>query len=156
APGTVTPLGELPRLGPRLIGGAALVAAGGITLLQATDAIGTLRDLALAAIVVVAGVTLIFGTSWFGLVTTLREERSERIRSQERPEMAAHLHASVLQTLALIQRHSDDGREVATLARRQERELRDWLAGRTATGEDASTLEAALRSMAAAVEADHR
>ncbi|MCW3016766.1 MAG: putative signal transduction histidine kinase [Solirubrobacterales bacterium] len=157
-PGVATPLGELPRMGPRLIGGAVLVAAGGATLLQATAAVGTLRDLAVATIVVLAGVTLIFGTSWFGLVRTLRVERAERIRSQERAEMAAHLHDSVLQTLALIQRHSGDGREVATLARRQERELRDWLAGRPiVTAEDTgTTLASALYAMAAGVEADHR
>ena len=34
----------------------------------------------------------------------LSEERRERIRSEERAEMAAHLHDSVLQTLVLIQR----------------------------------------------------
>ncbi|MCW3000198.1 MAG: ATP-binding protein [Solirubrobacterales bacterium] len=157
-PGVTTPLGELPRVGPRLIGGAVLVAAGGATLLQATAAVGTLRDLVVAGVVVLAGVTLIFGTSWFGLVRTLRVERAERIRSQERAEMAAHLHDSVLQTLALIQRHSGDDREVATLARRQERELRDWLAGRpVVTAEDAgTTLASALHAMAAGVEADHR
>jgi phage shock protein PspC (stress-responsive transcriptional regulator) len=153
-PGAATPLGELPRLGPRLIGGAVLVAAGGAALLQATAAVGTLRDLAVATVVVLAGVTLIFGTSWFGLVRTLRVERAERIRSQDRAEMAAHLHDSVLQTLALIQRHSGDDREVATLARRQERELRDWLAGRpVVTAEDTgTTLASALHAMAAGVE----
>ena len=45
--------------------------------------------------------------------------------------MAAHLHDSVLQTLALVQRRAEDPREVAALARRQERELRSWLSGRT-------------------------
>ena len=59
----------------------------------------------------------------------LAMERAERIRSQERAEVAAHLHDSVLQTLALMQKRADDPREVAALARRQERELRDWLAG---------------------------
>lgn len=156
-PGVSTPLGELPRLGPRLVVGAVLVAAGGASLLQATAAIGTLRDVALATLVVLAGVTLIFGTSWFGLVRTLREERAERVRSQERAEMAAHLHDSVLQTLALIQRRAGENGEVAALARRQERELRDWLAGRpvAAPGEEGGTLAAALQAMASAVEGDH-
>src|SRR6185312_2431502 len=54
-------------------------------------------------------------------------ERAARIREQERAEVAAHLHDSVLQTLALIQTRSSDSTAVATLARRQERELRRWL-----------------------------
>ena len=56
-----------------------------------------------------------------------RAERSARIREQERAEVAAHVHDSVLHTLTLIQRHVDDPREVARLARAQERELRGWL-----------------------------
>ena len=59
----------------------------------------------------------------------LETERSERIRSEERAEMAAHLHDSVLQTLALIQKRSTEPAEVGSLARRQERELRNWLYG---------------------------
>ena len=59
------------------------------------------------------------------MVSALTEERAERIRSQERADIAAHLHDSVLQTLALIQRNADSPREVARLARGQERELRD-------------------------------
>ena len=58
---------------------------------------------------------------------SLASERSARIREQERAEVAAHLHDSVLQTLALIQKRAADPREVAGLARRQERELRSWL-----------------------------
>ena len=41
--------------------------------------------------------------------------------------MAAHVHDSVLQTLALIQKSSSDASEVTRLARAQERELRSWL-----------------------------
>jgi len=66
---------------------------------------------------------------WVRLVRDLGEERRERIREAERAEIAAHLHDSVLQTLALIQRQSDSPREVARLARGQERELRSWLYG---------------------------
>jgi signal transduction histidine kinase len=153
-----TPLGELPRFGPRLVLGVALVTSGGITLLSSADAIGSLKDLVIAGAIVTAGVTLIFGTSWLGLATALRDERSARIRTEERAEMAAHLHDSVLQTLALIQREAGDDPAVAALARRQERELRDWLSGREAPGgaAAASTLAGALRAMAAEVEDAHQ
>jgi len=85
----------------------------------------------------------------------LVEERAERRRSQERAETAAHLHDSVLQTLALLQRRSDDPVEVVALARRQERELRDWLTGPTAARTLGGFAEA-VRAAAAEVERDHR
>jgi len=81
------------------------------------------------------------------------EERAARVRSQERADVAAHLHDSVLQTLALIQKHSDDGRTVAGLARAQERDLRAWLYGDTASTD--TSVAAALRSAAAEVEDAH-
>ncbi len=65
----------------------------------------------------------------FRLAGDLSEERAARVRSQERADMAAHLHDSVLQTLALIQKHASDPRAVSTLARAQERDLRSWLYG---------------------------
>ena len=88
----------------------------------------------------------------------LADERAERLRSQERAETSAALHDGVLQTLALIQRRADDPGAVAGLARRQERDLRDWLGGRRrrpAGGEGAETLSEALKDMAASLEADH-
>ncbi len=80
----------------------------------------------------------------------LAAERAERVRSDERAEMAAHLHDSVLQTLALIQRRAADAGEVTTLARRQERELRSWLYGERAAA--AESLAAAVAVVAAEVE----
>ncbi len=79
--------------------------------------------------------------------------RSARIRSQERAEVAAHLHDSVLQTLALVQKRAEDPREVAALARRQERELRAWLNNTRPAGEE--TLASALEAAAEEVEGDH-
>ena len=86
----------------------------------------------------------------------LATEEAERARSEERADTAAALHDSVLQTLALIQRRSDDPAAVATLARRQERDLRDWLAGRGRLGGGAeTTFAAALADAAAEVERDY-
>ena len=87
------------------------------------------------------------------LVRGLAAERAARIRSQERAEVAAHLHDSVLQTLALVQKRADDPREVAALARRQERELRAWLNNTRPAGTE--TLAGALEAAAAEVEGDH-
>ena len=110
--------------------GIALVVAAGLVFLQATDSLSAARDVVLAVVVVVVVLAVIFAPWILRLVRSLSAERAERIRSQERAEMAAHLHDSVLQTLALMQKRSSDPREVAGLARRQERELRAWLSGR--------------------------
>ena len=86
----------------------------------------------------------------------LAAEEAESARSQERADTAAALHDSVLQTLALIQRRSDDPAAVASLARRQERDLRDWLVQRGALGgKSHRTLAAALKDAAADVEQDY-
>jgi signal transduction histidine kinase len=134
--------------------GIALVVAAGVAFLQATGALGAARDvlLAIVAAVVVLGVIL---APWITrLARSLTQERAQRIRSQERAEMAAHLHDSVLQTLALVQRRASEPQEVSALARRQERELRAWLAGRPAPGA-AGGLEGALEAAAAEVERAH-
>ena len=75
----------------------------------------------------VAGALLLVLVPW---VWQIAHERAERIRIAERAEMAARIHDSVLQTLALVQRHATDAQRVTTLARHQERELRRWLYGR--------------------------
>jgi signal transduction histidine kinase/phage shock protein PspC (stress-responsive transcriptional regulator) len=115
-----------------------------------TFTIRTLFDLFLPVIVTVAGVTLVFGPWLFRLGQQVADERRRRIRSQERSEVAAHLHDSVLQTLALIQR-SRTPREMTTLARVQERELRSWLYGSERTL-SSDSLESAIDAAAARVE----
>ena len=102
---------------------------------------------------ILIAVAIILAPWWIRLVRGLAAERAERIRSQERAEVAAHLHDSVLQTLALVQKRADDPREVAALARRQERELRAWLNNTRPGG--TATLAGALEAAAAEVEADH-
>lgn len=83
---------------------------------------------------------------------SLNVAREEKMIADARADMAAHLHDSVLQTLALIQRQAGDPKAVATLARRQERELRAWLYGEEP---DETTLKAALVAAAADVEDVH-
>jgi phage shock protein PspC (stress-responsive transcriptional regulator) len=132
--------------------GVALVIAAAVVFLWLNDALRPARDVLLAIIVVVIAAGLILAPWWLRLVRGLAAERAERIRSQERAEMAAHLHDSVLQTLALVQRRADDPGEVAALARRQERELRAWLNNAPRPG---GTVAAALEAAAAEVEASH-
>ncbi len=132
--------------------GVALVLAGGLTFLWANGAIRPAGEALLAALAVLIAVALIFAPSWRRLARSLAAERTERIRSQERADVGAHLHDSVLQTLALIQQSAEDPRQVAALARRQERELRGWLAG-DGSREAGDTLARALDAAAVEVEA---
>jgi signal transduction histidine kinase len=96
------------------------------------------------------------------LTQSLADERRERIRADERAEVAAHLHDSVLQTLTLLQKRADDPKVMAALARHQERELRRWLYGGAAAGvpgatggDEPATFRAALEAMATDVEDQH-
>jgi signal transduction histidine kinase/phage shock protein PspC (stress-responsive transcriptional regulator) len=134
--------------------GVALIVGAALLFLYANGLLAGLGDLALTVLVVVAAVGLILAPFWWRLVRSLTAERAARIRSQERTEVAAHLHDSVLQTLALVQRQAGDPRAVSALARRQERELRAWLQDRDAPGPDDS-LTGALAAAAEEVEAAH-
>jgi signal transduction histidine kinase len=138
----------------------ARLAAGVILLLTAfvlfaiqTDEAGVARDVMVAGLLGVLGLGLTVGPWLFRLASDLAEERAARVRSQERADVAAHLHDSVLQTLALIQKHADDGRTVARLARAQERDLRAWLYADPAAAE--TSLSGALKASAAEVEDVH-
>ena len=121
----------------RVAGGAVLVVAGIVIAISANFDLSTAINTLLVAGVVIAGVGLLLGPWVAGLVDDLTSERRARIRSDERAQVAAHLHDSVLQTLSLIQRRADDP-GVVTLARKQERELRSWLYGRAPDAGSAS------------------
>jgi signal transduction histidine kinase len=138
----------------RAVLGASLVVGAALLFLVWADALGAARDVVLVLLAVVVALALILTPLWWRLAKSLAEERAARIRSQERAELAAHLHDSVLQTLALVQRRADDPRAVSTLARRQERELRAWLSGTPEPG-SSDSLAGALRSAAAEVEEAH-
>ncbi|AXB49026.1 ATP-binding protein [Amycolatopsis albispora] len=119
----------------RILAGAALVMTGvGVVLLRS----GSMEQIQFALLAVLAtliGVAVLTVPFWVRMVRDLGEERRARIRTEERAEIAAHLHDSVLQTLALIQKQSGDPREVARLARGQERQLRSWLYGPSGYGD---------------------
>ena len=135
-----------------------LIGAGGIVLLvEGHTTVAALRPVGGAALVIAASV-VIFGPWWLSLFRDLIAERQARALAEERAQMAAHVHDSVLQTLALIQRASDDPQQVVRLARTQERELRAWLfEGKPpgAIGEDASLLAEGVGLLQRQVEADH-
>jgi signal transduction histidine kinase len=163
AAGVPTPAAAEPPLTPadravlvsRTSLGVALVIAAGLAFLSATGALSAARDVVLSVLVVAVVLGVIFAPWVLRLARTLTDERAERIRSQERAEMAAHVHDSVLQTLALVQQRSDDPRAVAALARRQERELRAWLTRRAPAAGEPPRLGAALETAADEVERDH-
>jgi len=137
----------------RSIAGSALIALGLVAFFGSGRSRGLLREAPFAAAAVLVGLAVIVGPWVFRLLRQLAEERRERIRSQERASVAAHLHDSVLQTLALIQR-SDDPRRMASLARTQERELRNWLyTSRPLSGP--TSLSAALERVVAEIEREH-
>jgi signal transduction histidine kinase/phage shock protein PspC (stress-responsive transcriptional regulator) len=129
--------------------GALLLVAGLIGFLASRGELSNARSGLLSTAVVVGGIALLSSPWWVTLTSDLRDERTARIRSQERAEVAAHLHDSVLQTLALIQKASGSPTEVTRLARSQERELRHWL---YADSHDEGTLASALEQAAAQVE----
>jgi len=139
----------------RLAAGILLVVAGMGIFLAANTSLAALRNVAFGVMVTAIGLGLAFGPWMYELVRQLGSERRERIRSEERAEVAAHLHDSVLQTLAMIQR-APTREEMTTLARGQERELRSWLYGRAPVAEGIETLRDALDAMAARVERMHR
>jgi signal transduction histidine kinase len=137
----------------RLVGGGALVLAGMAGFLATHDALVAARQGVLATVVVVAGLALVSAPVWWRLARELSEERRERIRSEERADLAARVHDSVLQTLTLIQRHAADPGQVQRLARASERELRSWLYRPTVGAEQ--RFGAAVEAAAADVEDTH-
>ena len=134
----------------RVVVGVLVVGAGVIAFLAGQGQLSATLNGLLGLLVVVTGVALILGPWLWRLWHELQSERHQRIVSQERADVAAHLHDSVLQTLALIQKQAGDPKAVTTLARRQERDLRTWLYGQT--GSEETSLAAALTSAAAEVE----
>ena len=138
----------------RIAGGLLLAGVGVLLLVTRVGGKGIepslLGQAVIAAVAVVAGVALVLAPWWLRLVRELGDERAARAREAERADIAAHLHDSVLQTLAIIRARADEPAEVARMARAQERELREWLyQDRPAPG---TSVAAALRAVVAEVE----
>ncbi|GAA3842056.1 ATP-binding protein [Saccharothrix violaceirubra] len=138
----------------RVGAGVALVAIGIGVLLINNYGLDQLQFALVAVVATLGGVGVLTVPLWLKLINDLGEERRVRIRTEERAEIAAHLHDSVLQTLALIQKQAENSREVKRLARGQERQLRDWLYGRDAVEGDSrpTTVSAAVAKAAGEVE----
>ena len=137
-----------------ILGIVLLLTAVGIGMFQSgVSGQVDLTDVLLAVLLAMLGVSLVLGPWALRLNRDLRRERTERIRTQERADVAAHLHDSVLQTLALIQRQAGDPAAVSQLARTQERELRTWLFEPPA--DPGATVKAALQQAIGEVELAH-
>jgi signal transduction histidine kinase/phage shock protein PspC (stress-responsive transcriptional regulator) len=133
----------------RVIVGLGLVgAAFGIVIAQQGQ-IAHLPEVMAMTMLALAGLAIVLAPWLHRSRSALNQARAEKVRADARADMAAHLHDSVLQTLAMIQRQADDPKAVQQLARRQERELRNWLYGDEL---HEATLKAALTSAAAEVE----
>jgi signal transduction histidine kinase len=134
-----------------------LLAMGAGFLAYGHESLAMLRPVA-GAVLVLVGAAILLGPWWLGIARDLAEERRARIRAEERADMAARVHDSVLQTLAMIQRRADQPQQVIQMARAQERELRAWLfdgrAPGSLDGED-MTLASGIRLIQQEVEAQH-
>ena len=154
-PGRGEGIAPMGRAGLLRVGAGVVLVAGGVGIfLAAHGAFSAVGPALVATAVIAGGFAVVFAPWWWRLGKELAAERRERVRNQERAEVAAHLHDSVLQTLALIQRHAADPPAVQRLARRQEAELRSWLYGRPAAGA-ADSVSAAIEAAAREVEDLH-
>ncbi len=137
----------------RVAAGVGLILLALVLYTAHGGSVGMARDVTVAALLTIAGLAIVIGPWIYRLASDLSDERAERVRTQERADVAAHLHDSVLQTLALIQKNAGDGAAVARLARAQERDLRSWLYAGEST--DERTIASALRGAAARVEDEY-
>jgi signal transduction histidine kinase len=138
----------------RAVGGLALVAVGVIGFIALNFGAAAAPKAFLVATLVLSLLVVVVAPWLWRAASQVSEARLERLRTAERAELAAHLHDSVLQTLSLIQRSAGDRAATLSLARRQERELRDWLFGKS-RGSSTSDLRAALTALAGEVETSH-
>jgi len=137
----------------RVAAGVSLIVIALVLYSVRNGSIGMARDVLIASLLTIIGLAIVIGPWIYRLASDLSDERAERVRTQDRADVAAHLHDSVLQTLALIQKNANDAAAVARLARAQERDLRSWLYAGDST--DESSVASALRGVAARVEDEY-
>ena len=133
--------------------GGTLLLIGAVLLSKISSLHGAAIGVIFGAVSVFAGFLVLFAPWWLRTLRDLSSERRERVRAQERADVAAHLHDSVLQTLLLIQKAAAEPAEVVRLARNQERELRHWLFDPKASARSASGADS-FASLTAAIERD--
>lgn len=137
----------------RIVAGGALVVVGLTYAVIREVNFAQFSSAFIVLVVAIGGIALLTVPVWMRMARTVESERAARIREMERANIASHLHDSVLQTLALIQKRASDPAQVTTLARRQERELRQWL---FAVGErsrnDPTSVAAAIERIAEDIE----
>jgi signal transduction histidine kinase/phage shock protein PspC (stress-responsive transcriptional regulator) len=133
----------------RVGAGFALVLSAMVLFAVRHGHVQQVTDVLLSAALGGIGLAIVLGPWVWRLTSDLTEERAERVRTQERADLAAHLHDSVLQTLALIQKNAGDAHAVARLARSQERDLRSWLFDAAPAG---GSLAGALREVVREIE----
>jgi signal transduction histidine kinase len=141
----------------RVVAAILLLIMGLSGLLSGRSAPALLEPLA-GLLLVITAIVITLGPWWLRIARDLVLERQARARAEERADMAAHLHDSVLQTLALIQRRADQPLQVVQLARAQERELRSWLFDGLPPGSadgQGVTLAGGVRLIQQEVEAQH-
>ncbi len=146
------------RIWLRVLITGVLLGAGLSVLLHGRERFDLLGPLG-GIVLILAAITVALAPWWLRIARDLVEERQARIRAEERADMAARVHDSVLQTLALIQRRATEPQQVIQLARLQERELRSWLFDDQAPGTikgEGVTLAAGIGQIQQEVEAQHR
>ncbi|HUN30586.1 MAG TPA: PspC domain-containing protein [Trebonia sp.] len=133
-----------------------LLAIGTGWLLTQHESLAVLQPLG-GFVLILGAVVILLGPWWLRVARDLVLERQARARAEERADMAARIHDSVLQTLALIQRRADDPAQVTQLARAQERELRSWLFEGRAPGSmaEVASLAEGVRRIQQDAEARH-
>ena len=139
-----------------MLGGIALIFIGWAIYVSNVTYVGwgtSPRRIMLSGFIMIACIVLAVMPWANAMLQRLSREQALKEREEERADMTAHLHDGVLQTLALIQLHFEDPSTVFTLARGQERELREWLYQERSTSD--RSVSAGLKQIAAEVEDEH-
>jgi len=136
----------------RTVVGAAAVVAAALGMSVASVGAETMLQGLATTLLLIFGLVLVAFPWLHAQWKKLSDERAAHIRADERAEMAARIHDSVLQTLTLVQKHADDPARVQQLARSEERALRGWLYGQGGTD---TSFTAAMQRTAHDVETRH-